>query len=572
MFKRRFLKVLYILLISISIFTLSVVHLTACTTLIAGKDATADGSVLFGYCNDGNIMSWLEIVPAMEFPKGTEVPMLLNQPIPSTLEMHYKQVLEGYKLVGQLPLPEKTYHNILFKCRLMGRSPAGTNEYGLTIGAEYTPFNQKIAFSKDTYGSMGASTNHWTTSLVNIALRTAKTAREAIQIMTSLAEKNGFRFYFSATAGLSFPIVDKNEAWVMEIFPGGPDWTPDSDEPGAVWVAQRIPDDEICIYANRSRIQEIDLDDPDHFMASSNIYSLAQKYGLWDSNEPFVWREVYGQPGGLGNLLREWTAFNKLAPTLGFEAIGDPLVDQYPFSFKPDKPVTVQDIIGVMRDQFEGTKWDITEDPVFQVDGEKSPLARHQGPKELFKVLGIKSYRSIATDSTSQWFVAHLRNWLPDIIGSVVWYGVGPTNTSVLTPIYPLITEIPLSWSTKVDFDRINRDQAAWNFILARNLSYVRYQDAIKDIKAVIEPAEERFFAMQPEFEKSVVDVYKKQGETAAREILTNYSYYWLQQVHNTYNELVDYLLYKYIFPKPKIAPPTLPQVVLPGTVISDFK
>ena len=565
MFKRRFLKVLSILLISVSIFVLSVVSSTACTSLMAGKNATADGSVLYGYCNDGNILSWLEIVPAMEFPEGTTTPILVNQPIPPTLDIYNRQILEGYKLVGQLPLPKKTYQNILFKCRIMGRSPAGINEYGVTIGAEYTPFTPEITFSDEGYGAYGASTNHWTTSLVNIALRTSKTAREAITVMTSLAEKYGFRFYFSATAGLSFPIVDKNEAWVLEMFPAGPDWVPGSDKPGAVWCAERIPDDEVCIYANRSRIQEINLDDPDHFMASPNIYSLAKKLGIWDPNTKFNWREVYGQPGSMGNILREWTAFNKLAPSQGFKVTGDSNVDQYPWSFKPDKPVTFQNIVEVMRSQLEGTKWDVTEDSAFQVNGEKSPLARFGGGSDLFDLVGTKNYRTIATDSTSQWFVAHLRNWLPKIVSPVVWYGLGGTNTSVITPIYPSITKIPPSWSTKVDFSRVNRDQTAWNFCLVRNLGYIKYQEAIKDIKAVIEPTEERFSEMLPGFEDHVIDVYNSKGYDSANEILTNHCYYWLKQVHNTYNELVDYMLYKYVFPNTSIAPPTLPQVVLPA-------
>jgi len=569
MLKRKH-YVMMVSLIAASILTFNALEAKACTALIAGKKATADGSVLMAWSNDGNRMSWIEIIPSMKFEPGTKVPMLSNRPIAAkTLEVYHEQKRRGYDHVGYLKVPEDipevTYHHFIGRARHMGRSSVGFNEHGVTIVTEYTPMKD-VLFNKN--GAFAAGTNHWTTSMAQIALMQSRTAREAIKVMGSLAEKHGFLYYFDEKVGLTLPIVGKDEAWIMEIFPGGPDWTPGSDEPGAVWAAQRIPDDEFFVHANRSRIEEIDLDDKENFMASPNVYSLAKKLGLWNPDEKFVWWKVYGQPGGTWNCLREWVAYDTIAPSQEFEATGDAKKDRYPFSVKPDKPIKLQDLVDLMRNQYEGTKWDVTEDPAFQVKGKKSPLARTQGPKELFHLVselaGRKVFpeRTIATDTTTQWLVVHNRKWLPDPVSSAIWYSLGPTYTSVLAPLYPVVTDLPPSWTNKPDFNRINRDQASWNFNLVYNLIHVREQEAIEDVKRVIKPAEERFFAIQQEFEKKVIDVYSKQGEDAAVEMLTQYSYYWFNQIHNTYDELVDYLLYKYIFEYPELAPPKLPQIV----------
>lgn len=551
---------------------LNALEAKACTALMAGKKATADGSVLMAWSNDGNRMSWIEINPSMKFEPGTKVPMLSNRPIAArTLKVYHEQLQRGYDHVGYLnvpeDIPEVTYHHFIGRARHMGRSSVGFNEHGVTIATEYTPMKD-VLFNKN--GAFAAGTNHWTTSMAQIALMQSKTAREAIEVMGSLAEKHGFLYYFDEKVGLSLPIVGKDEAWIMEIFPAGPDWTPGSDEPGAVWAARRIPDDEFFVHANRSRIEEIDLDDKENFMASPNVHSLAEKLGLWNPAEKFVWWQVYGQPGGTWNCLREWIAYKTIAPSQKFSATGDAKKDRYPFSVKPDKPIKVQDLVDLMRNQFEGTKWDLTEDPAFQVKGKKSPLARMQGPKELFELVselaGYKVFpeRTITTDTTTQWLVVHNRKWLAEPVSSAIWYSLGPTYTSALAPLYPVVTELPLSWTSKTDFARINRDQAAWNFNLVYNLVHVKEQEAIEDVKGVIKPAEERLFAVQEEFEKKVTDIYKTKGKDAAVEMLTQYSYYWFNQVHNTYNELVDFLLYKYVFENPELAPPKLPQIVPP--------
>ena len=134
----------------------------------------------------------------------------------------------------------------------------------------------------------------------------AKTAREAIELMGAMVEQYGFTYYWSPNAGCAIPVVDKTEAWIMEIFGPGADWTPDSGKPGAVWCAQRVPDGEVTCNANRSRIGEIDLEDKKNYLGSSNIHPLAEELGLWKPGTPFIWYDVFGVTGSRGNSLREW--------------------------------------------------------------------------------------------------------------------------------------------------------------------------------------------------------------------------------------------------------------------------
>ena len=174
----------------------------------------------------------------------------------------------------------------------------------------------------------------------------------------------------------------------MEIFGPGTDWTPESRRPGGVWCAQRIPDGEVGCSANRSRIGVVDLNEPDRFLASTNIFSLAEESGFWKQGTPFLWHDVYGGLGDRSNSLREWRALSLAAPSLGLKVTGDPQLDRYPFSVKPDRPVTVPKLMDVMRDSYEGTEFDLAAQAALKVTDGRSPLACPWGPPELFDLLG----------------------------------------------------------------------------------------------------------------------------------------------------------------------------------------
>lgn len=550
-----------ILLSFLLVFVLPVLT-EACTTVMVGRDASADGSVIMGRCNDGNRMSWIEIIPAMEFAKGTEIPMHSTRPLLGTIAQFEKQQLPGFDFVGMLPMPEQTFRTFITRGRWYGRTLSGINEHGVTIGLEFIPHKTELASDLGLVAPGGAG--HWSTSMIAYALMRSETAREAVEWMGWMAEEYGYQYFLSPTAGSGHFVADKDEIWMMYTVGPGFLWEPDSGEPGAVWVAQRVPDNMVVAHANAARIGAIDLDDEDNFLASSNIFSVAKEYDLWNEDEEFLWYEVYGQPERRGNWTRVWGAYHMLAPSLQFEDV-PVLSERLPLMIEPDEPVSVEDIIKVMRTQYEGTALDVTLDPAYQYRDGKSPLARPVGPSDLPNLLGISQERTIGTPSSTYVYVAQLRDWMPDSIGSLIWFAHGPSYASVFVPIYAGMLELPSAYTAIPNWKEIDRTQNAWNFQLVHNLSYIKYQEAIEDIKAVYQPAEARYFAQQTELETKALSIYDEYGIEKVNEFLTEYSYQALEQVFYAYDKLVDFLLYKYIWAFPDIAPPQVPHIYVPS-------
>ncbi len=549
----------FIMILIISLWIIQ--QAVACTTLMVGKKATIDGSVLMSSSCDGDVMGVISIMPAMQYPAGHKLPMYWNVPRPTNHSEYMANIRKGYDFVGYLPI-EQTYRSIILGGNIESMTTGGLNELGLNIAIEFISMKPVLASPK---GVVGPNSNHWTTSLIANGLMRTKTAREAIQLIGSMVEQYGFLYYRAPKAGVALPISDGNETWLMEIFGPGQNWNAASGKPGGVWCAQRIPDGEVGCSANRSRISQVNLKDKDHFMASPNLYSLAEEYDLWKKGEPFVWYEVYGNPGSNYNSLREWRALSLAAPSLDLPATGDPLIDRYPFSVKPDKSISVQTLMDIMRDDYQGTEFDITENPAFNPDGKKSPLARPWGPPELFDLLGVKPERSICTPTSGYVFVAQLRDWLPDSIGNCLWFAYGPAHTSCFTPIYAGVTDLPDSWDQPADFTKINRDQTQWNFRLTSSIANnLNYQDIIKDIQQVFEPAEENYFNLQNEFEKKAQTIFKKKGVAEAGKFVTGYAQNNLNQIGYAYKELVDYLMFQYLLDNSDIAPMRRPTIAAP--------
>jgi dipeptidase len=533
----------------------------ACSTILAGRKATADGSVLMSSSCDGDIMGLIYVMPAQTYPAGTELPMYWNVPRPTTHDEYLANLRKGYDLVGRLPV-EKTYRTIILGGNVESMTTGGMNEHGLTMAIEFLPMRAGMACKR---GVVGPNSNHWTTSLIANGLMRARTAREAIRVIGDMIEHYGFQYYRAPHAGVALPIADDKEVWLMEIFGPGKRWTPDSGKPGGVWCAQRIPDGEVGCTANRSRIGKIDPENHDLFMASPNVYSLAEELGFWERGTPFVWREIYGDVGSAFNCLREWRALSLAAPSLGLKATGDAVVDVYPFSVKPDEPLTVQRLQRIMRDGYEGTEFDLTAHPMFDIKGKKSPLARPWGPPELFDLLRIKPVRALCTPTSGYVFVAQLRDWLPDAFGNCLWFAYGPACTSCFVPIYAGMTELPDAWDQAPDYTRIDRHQVPWNFRLVSNLANnLRYQDAVRDIQRVFEPAEATFFENQLEVETAAAKVLREKGAEGIESFLNTYAQHCLTQVGYGYHELVDYLMFRYLVDNPQVAPPRLPAISAP--------
>jgi dipeptidase len=533
----------------------------ACTTVMVGKQATADGSVLMASSCDGDIMGLIYVMPAQEYPPGTRLPMYWNMPRPTTYREYQANLKKGYDLVGSLPV-DKTYRTILLAGNVESMTTGGMNEFGLTIAIEFIPMRAGLACSK---GVVGPNSNHWTTSLIANGLMRARTAREAIRVIGSMVEHYGFQYYRAPHAGVALPIADEKEVWLMEIFGPGTDWTASSGRPGGVWCAQRIPDGEVGCTANRSRIGPVDVANSDRFLASPNLYSLAETLGFWEKGKPFVWSEVYGGPGSRENFLREWRALSLAAPSLGLKVTGDPVADRYPFSVRPDEPIAVPTLMRIMRDGYEGTPFDSTERPAFKVAGQKSPLARPWGPAELFDLLHIQPERAINTPTSGYVFIAQLRDWLPDAVGNCLWFAYGPASTSCFVPVYAGVTDLPDAWDHPANFTRIDRQQPQWNFRLVHNLAnHLRYQEASADIRRVFGPAEERFLRLQAEVDMTAARALEKRGPQGVATFLNEYAQQCMAQVGHACQEFVDYLMLQYLVDYREVAPSELPQIAPP--------
>ena len=525
----------------------------ACTDILVGKDATVDGSTIITYSCDGARYAKINHVPGETFPPGTMMPIYYRPYVGNYADYIYW--LDKEVLKGEIPQVEETYAYNEIQVWLDEQRVGGINEYGLVTG-ETTIGGERVL--RNSEGLLYAYSNYKESSLLVLALQRCKTARDAVQVMGDLACDYGY-----AQTGEHISVTDGNESWAFEIFGPGPNW-PESGQ-GAVWCAYRIPDGEIGISCNRSRIGLIDDDNPDYeFLHSDNVYTLAESLDLWDPDEDFVWCEVYGRRSSLESSTREWVVMDLLAPSQGFVEGGE-----LPLTFVPDEPVSVQDIQFIYRYYFEGTDRDPTENPAFYYEyhGEmvKSPMASPWGPRDLHTLLGIPRERVPATTSSAFAFIAQVRADLPDPIKGCLWFCLCPPASSCYIPVYSGATELPESWGN-TDLCKINRDNAFWAFHLVDQLAVIKYQSTIQDIKGVRDPAEATFFAQQPDFEKAVVKVFRhpKGGQAAAEELVTDYTNACMNAASDGYWELVDYMLFTYFFRASSGAPQELPTIDCP--------
>jgi dipeptidase len=369
---------------------------------------------------------------------------------------------------------------------------------------------------------------------MRLALLRAKTAREAIEVMTSLVETYGY-----GSEGESFSIADPNEAWLLEMIGTG-------GKGNAVWVARRVPDGYITAHANHARIGEFPLDDPDNCLYSENVISLAIEKGFYDpdSGEPFRFNDAYDPPSPEHlkyTETRVWSIFRRATPSQEFSPDyhrGKAGAKRYPLFIKPDKKLALQDVFALVRDHYEGTAFDMTKG--MTAGGFGNP----NRPRPLSWEIDSVKYsweRPVSTYNTAFSFVAQMRNYLPDAIGGIAWFGVDDTYTNCYFPIYCNNTEISEPF-TKGDIRHYSRESAWWAFNFAANFAKVRYQDMVQDIRKVQTELENLFVEQQAVIEKDALSL-----EGADRiALLTNYSNRMGELVHEKWVELGDALVTKY--------------------------
>jgi dipeptidase len=473
-----------------------------CSSFLVTKGASKDGSVMITYTCDGEFLPHLEYIPAQDHEPGSTIEIRGRD---GKIRGTVKEVPHTYAVVGLI------------------------NEHQLAIG-ETTFGGRRELMNRD--GLL-----HYFL-LMRLALQRAKTAREAVKVMSELVEEYGY-----ASSGESFSIGDPDEAWIMEMI------GPGTGGKGAHWVALRIPDGSISAHANMSRIGEFPLNDPENCLYSPNVISFAEEKGYYDrkSGKPFSFRYAYDppRPSSLRTCAgRVWSMFRRSAPSLNLSPDfqrGVKETEPYPLWIKPDKKLSLQDVMGIMRDHYEGTEFDMTKG----IDA--GPFGCPVRCRDLtWEVDGVEYSweRPISTQQTGFSFISQSRGWLPDAIGGVYWYGVDDTYTTCYFPLYCCIQDLPKSF-TFGDLQKFSWDSAWWVFNFVANYANLKYSYMVKDIQKVQEALEGQFLSLQPAVEKVALELNKADPNLMVR-YLTDYSVSQGEEVVRRWIELGEYLLTKY--------------------------
>ena len=478
-------------------------ELDHCTSVFVTKSVSIDGSVMTTHSCDGNYEFRIHLIPGNKNEPGTMRPVYKGG--------GFGRENRQPRLVGEIPEVEQTFSRYDAAYPFM-------NEKQVAIGETTNGGKRELYNDEGIFDIM---------ELERVALERASTAREAIKIMGSLATKYGYGDY-----GECLTVIDPNEAWLFEIFGPGP------FEKGAVWAAQRIPEGHVGVSANRSRISFLNLEDKDHFMASENVFSLAEEMGWWDPNsgEAFKFNEAYGRPPSYNMIRREWRVFEILAPSLK----RDPWDMDVPFSVKPDKKVSARDLMSIHRDYYEGTEFDMTKGLAAGPYGSPNRWSTRTRPPE--GTIGWE--RSISIFRCSYCVVLQCRDWLPDWIGGLVWFAEDDPKTSCFVPFYCGITRLPRAFETG-GRDKFERESAFWAFNFVGNWAELKFIYMIEDIKEKYTTIEDEFFNLQPVIEKTAVELFKKDPKLA-QAYLTDYSCTKAQSVVDAWWAFGEFLIAKY--------------------------
>ena len=477
----------------------------ACTNLLVGKAASVDGSTMMTYSADsyslyGELYHW----PAATYPAGTWLDV---------------REWDTNKYLGKIPQASETYNVI-----------GNMNEHQLCIGETTFGGREELA---DSTANMDYG------SLIYLALQRAKSAREAIQVMTGLVADYGY-----CSEGESFSVVDKNEVWILEMIGKG------VGNKGAVWVAVRIPDDCIAAHANQSRIHRFPLNDKENCLYSKDVISFARSKGYFNGkDEEFSFSKAYN-PIDWGGLrfceARVWSFFNQYTDNgkqwipyiLGEDS------DPIPLYVKPNRKLGVKDLMTSMRDHFESTPFDPTLDIAagpFHSPYRFNPLAwAVDSVKYAFE-------RPTSTQQTGFTFVGQMRNYLPDEIGGVFWFGVDDARFTVYTPMYACMTQTPECYRVgNGDFTHFSWTSAFWIHNWVANMAYARYDQMLTDTKPVQDKLENSYLDAQPQIEQKAKDLLQTDKNQAVA-FLTDYSINVAQKALDEWKSLGEYLIVKYM-------------------------
>ncbi|MFA5324992.1 MAG: C69 family dipeptidase [Bacteroidales bacterium] len=493
---------------------LSASYLFACTNLIITKGASADGSVMVSYAADSHTRyGTLVHYAAAKHKKGTMLPI-------------YEWGKEKY--LGEIPQAAYTYNVI-----------GNMNEHQVVIG-ETTWGGLKEFRDPDGIVDYG--------SLIYISLQRARTAREAIEIFTSLADEYGY-----ASSGESLSFADPHEAWILEIIAKKPNIINGKNiNKGTVWVAVRIPDGYISAHANCARITTFPLNDPQNCLYAKDAITHARELGLFNGkDEDFSFADTFC-PLNFSEMrgceARVWSFFNKYAEMNMSKYIdyasGENSKNRMPLYVKAKNKLSVKDVADMMRDHYEGTPFDMTKD----IGAGGNTLPYRWRPMS-FKIDGVEitNERAIATQQTGFWFVGQCRDWLPDEIGGIFWFAVDDAGTSPLTPVYTSSKNISEHYAVgNGSMIEYSPTSMFWATNRIAQFAYLRYNQIGFEVRDIVDAHEKEMIEKVKQVDKEALALYKKSHKKVIKYV-THFSVDQANRLFKKWDSLDKYLLVKYI-------------------------
>jgi len=501
-------------------------NINACTNFLVTKGASTDGSTYITYTADSHTLyGELYFWPSMNYPPGTMLDVI---------------EWDSYRFLGQIPQVAHTYNVV-----------GNMNEFQLAIGE--TTFGGRPELV-DTTGRMDYG------SMIYIALQRARNCREAIKVMTQLAEDWGY-----CSEGESFSFSDPNECWIMEMVGKG------IGNKGSHWVAVRIPDGYVSGHANQARIMQFPLNDTMNCYYSKDVISYAKQKGYFKGkDEEFSFSDAYAPVDFEGARFceaRVWSLFNKVSSGMSKYkdyAKGENLKNRMPLWVKPDKQISVYDVMNAMRDHYQGTDLDMTKDW-----GAGPYVCPVRWRPLTFKVNG-KTYfneRAISTQQTGFSFVTQSRSNMPEDLGGIFWFGVDDNYTTVYMPMYTAINQVPSNFAVgNGDMMTFSDSSGFWIFNQVSNFAYTRYKDMIQDIQPVQKELEQGYLSTVADVDKTALELYKEDPKKA-KEFLTDFCLKIGKNTFDRWKQLYGFLFTKYMDGNIKTSVPgsRIPKVSQPG-------
>lgn len=493
----------------------------SCTSIMVGKNASTDGSVITSHTCDGNYRTWMDVVPANAYDHDTIAEVYTGR-----MHTDLSTGSRGMKLKGTVPQPGKTYRflNTAYPC--LNEKQLGIGE--TTITGRDTLRNREGMF--------------YIEELERLALQRCTTAREAIALIGELVEQYGY-----GDSGECLTIADPKEVWHFEIFGEGP------DKVGGVWAAVRIPDDHVGVSANVPRIGALNLKDKDNYMASKNVKDVAKKLGLWDGKEPFNFWKAYSGKNYMGEpknySVREFFIFNALAPSLGLKED----MEELPISIKPDSLVSVEKVMNLLTETYEGTD----KDPIRnlkvtrKVKGQEnpdtitSPAANPWMSRDVSSMINavapgsVSTHRTVSVPQCAYSTVIQLRDWLPDNVGGVAWVAFDNPGQSPRIPIFCGTTDLPASFKV-CGQHRFDDGAAIWAFRKANKLATMKWGASRKAMEKAYNRFQTKGSTEMPFVEARYKAIAETAGEDAANEFLTDYTADFAAATMARWNEMAD--------------------------------